>query len=109
MVANPGLNSQQKLSRRTGLGQTTIGRIRRGEGNATVESLKAIADAFGVTVGYLCGEEKSSNIPAPAWPFGLEKHRFDALTDERKRTLELLIRGQIEEWESMPGKGKRGG
>lgn len=62
MKATPSLGTQMKVAKKTGIGQTTIGRIRRGEVNATSENLKAIADAFGVTIGYLHGEELSSGI-----------------------------------------------
>ncbi|EML1595559.1 helix-turn-helix domain-containing protein [Burkholderia cenocepacia] len=56
MDRSPTLGTQQKLAARTGIGQTTIGRIRRGEVNATADNIKRIADAFGVAVSYLYGE-----------------------------------------------------
>lgn len=56
MDSVPALGTQQKLAAKTGIGQTTIGRIRRGEVNATLDNLKRIADAFGVPVSYLYGE-----------------------------------------------------
>lgn len=56
MERSPALGTQQKLASRTGIGQTTIGRIRRGEVNATADNIKRIADAFGVAVSYLYGE-----------------------------------------------------
>lgn len=56
MDRSPALGTQQKLAARTGIGQTTIGRIRRGEVNATADNIKRIADAFGVAVSYLYGE-----------------------------------------------------
>lgn len=63
----PKLDSQQKLAdwiNRHGkkIGQTTIGRIRRGETNATSKNLRLLADAFGVTVGHMCGEEVEQEI-----------------------------------------------
>lgn len=63
MTESIDLGSQQKLANRTGIGQTTIGRIRRGEVDATVENIKAIADAFGVGVGYLYGETDKNGMP----------------------------------------------
>ncbi|EEO27839.1 LexA family protein [Oxalobacter paraformigenes] len=62
MKQNPHLGTQMKLAKKTGIGQTTIGRIRRGEVNATAENLRAIADAFSVTVGFLYGEETIHGI-----------------------------------------------
>lgn len=67
MKQNPHLGTQMKLANKTGIGQTTIGRIRRGEVNATAENIRAIADAFGVPVGYLYGEDTSApSSTAPA-------------------------------------------
>jgi len=77
MTAIPDLGSQQKLAKKTGIGQTTIGRIRRGEVNATAENLKAIADAFGVAVGYLYGETTENGLP-----LDLAKKRADELVDQ---------------------------
>ncbi len=62
MKQNPHLGTQMKLANKTGIGQTTIGRIRRGEVNATAENLRAIADAFGVPVGFLYGEESINGV-----------------------------------------------
>ncbi|WP_443115464.1 helix-turn-helix domain-containing protein [Herbaspirillum seropedicae] len=56
MDAFPDLGTQVKVAQRTGIGQTTIGRIRRGEVNATVDNIKRIAAAFGVPVSYLYDE-----------------------------------------------------
>lgn len=63
MSESRDLSSQQKLAKRVGIGQTTIGRIRRGEVSATVENLKDIADAFGVAMGYLFGETDKNGMP----------------------------------------------
>ena len=74
MKQNPHLGTQMKLAQKTGIGQTTIGRIRRGEVNATAENIRAIADAFDVSVGFLYGEENIDGIrpdldnPAPRPP-----------------------------------------
>lgn len=59
----PHLSTQQALAKKSGVGQTTIGRIRRAEVDATAQNLKAIADAFGVTVGYLYGEDSGDLDP----------------------------------------------
>lgn len=53
MDAHVALGSQPALARRTGVAQSTIGRILRGESNATGENLRRIAGAFGVDVGML--------------------------------------------------------
>lgn len=64
MQAYPDLGTQMKLAAKTGIGQTTIGRIRRGEVNATADNLKRIADAFGVPVGFLYDETDFSALTA---------------------------------------------
>lgn len=53
MDAHIALGSQPALAKRTGVAQSTIGRILRGETNASGENLRKIADAFGVDVGTL--------------------------------------------------------
>lgn len=57
MKSHPNLGTQMKLAKKTGIGQTTIGRIRRGEVNATAENLRAIATAFDVPVGFFFDDE----------------------------------------------------
>jgi SOS-response transcriptional repressor LexA len=56
MASVPSLSTQQKIAARTGIGQSTIGRIRRGEVNATLDNVKRIATAFNVQISYLYGE-----------------------------------------------------
>jgi transcriptional regulator with XRE-family HTH domain len=50
------LDTQEKLAKKTGVGQSTISRYLRGEGNPTSDNLNKIADAFNVPVGYFHGE-----------------------------------------------------
>lgn len=64
MDAFPDLGTQVKLAQRTGIGQTTIGRIRRGEVNATVDNIKRIAAAFNVPVSYLYDETDFQGLSA---------------------------------------------
>lgn len=53
MSERPELGSQPLLAARSGVGQTTIGRILRGEVNATSENLKKICDAFDCEVNFI--------------------------------------------------------
>lgn len=49
LMGNPnGPNSQSELKRRSGVSQATIGRILRKEAAATVETLAALAGAYGL-------------------------------------------------------------
>jgi transcriptional regulator with XRE-family HTH domain len=50
MDQTPHLSTQEKLGREAGLGQSTVGRIRRGEVDPTVDTLDALAKAFRVPV-----------------------------------------------------------
>lgn len=56
MKTFPQLNTQPKLAKRSGVGQTTIGRILRGEVDANSKTLEALATPFGVPIGYLYGD-----------------------------------------------------
>lgn len=46
MSARPEFNSQLKLSRASGVGQTTVGRIRRADGAATIDNVEKLAKVF---------------------------------------------------------------
>jgi transcriptional regulator with XRE-family HTH domain len=49
--------SQTQLSARAGVAKNTISDIERGaKGNPELDTLKALAEALGVSVGYLVGE-----------------------------------------------------
>ncbi len=92
MRASPALGTQEKLAKRTGIGQTTIGRIRRGEVNATADNLRAIAEAFHVSVGYLYGEEESRTRRAA------DAEDFTALRKsgaEQANTVSVPTRGKL--------------
>lgn len=136
MKAVPHLGTQMKLANKTGIGQTTIGRIRRGEVNATSENMRSIADAFGVTVGYLYGEEAAAGKPVEAaknraavlaekystaaprsdmpatsysvWPFSVSRKQFDQLPKSQKDKVNDFIEYTAARWqETHPFKGKK--
>lgn len=65
MAGRPELGSQPLLAKRTGLGQSTIGRILRSEVNTSAETLQKIASAFGVRLDVLYRDPK---IPLEAGP-----------------------------------------
>jgi transcriptional regulator with XRE-family HTH domain len=50
------LDTQEKLAKKSGVGQSTISRYLRGEGNPTSTNLNKIADAYNVPIGYFHGE-----------------------------------------------------
>lgn len=49
--------SQRELAERTGMEQSQISRIEKGEKGASVENLAALARELGTTVSYLVGDE----------------------------------------------------
>lgn len=49
MAKSPDLSSQPKLKRRSGISQATIGRILRAEIDAKVDTVDALARAFGLS------------------------------------------------------------
>lgn len=79
MEAFPDMGTQQKLAQRTGIGQTTIGRIRRGEVNATADNIKRIADAFGVPVSFLYDDAEFQGMNRQERENWWDKFKGDAL------------------------------
>ncbi len=53
MAKRPDLNSQSKIGRRTGLAQSTVGRIVNQVNAADLDVLDCLADAFGITASDL--------------------------------------------------------
>lgn len=100
--------TQATLAKKSGVSQGTIGHLESGR-NSTSTKLPQIASALGMTVEELVSAKPgsplaASNIaPLPAesspWIFRFDKSRYDRLSAPRKRTIELLVLGQISEWE----------
>lgn len=49
MARTPDLDSQPKVAARSGVGQRTVGRILLGQVAATIDTLDALANAFGMS------------------------------------------------------------
>jgi len=58
-----GIGSQEELGTLTGLHRTYIGRVERGETNATLENISILAKALGVSLAELFGpfDKKDGN------------------------------------------------
>lgn len=68
MADSTDLKTQQALSKRSGVGQTTIGRIMRGEVNPSIDVLDRLASALGSSVGYLTtGKLRVGEFEAPPY------------------------------------------
>lgn len=65
MARSEDLKTQAALARRSGVGQTTIGRILRGEVNPASENVKRLADALGVSLATLFEEDASRQTETP--------------------------------------------
>lgn len=61
MKARPELDSQNALAKKSGVGQTTIGRILRGETDPSTEVVRKLARALQVPIATLFGEA----VPVP--------------------------------------------
>lgn len=64
MAACPGLNSQAALARRSGVAQTTIGRILRNENDPGTEVVRKLARALKVPVAVLLAESAQAGESA---------------------------------------------
>jgi SOS-response transcriptional repressor LexA len=92
MEAFPLLGTQRAVAAKTGIASSTIGRIRRGDVNATAENMRAIAAAFGVPVSFLYDETDVH---------GLTK-------EERARWYQKLTEASVTEINVEPGPEIRG-
>jgi transcriptional regulator with XRE-family HTH domain len=59
MQKTPALDTQVKLAKRSGIAQSSVGRILRGEVAATLDNIESIATAFGVSADFLLQYETS--------------------------------------------------
>jgi transcriptional regulator with XRE-family HTH domain len=97
MRETPSLDTQQKLARRSGVGQSSIGRIRRGEISTTVDTLDALALAFGLTAADLLQDPEEFAVKAESAALTAKNHRLERLlammSDAQVEALEVLMGG----------------
>jgi transcriptional regulator with XRE-family HTH domain len=62
MEKTPALDTQVKLARRSGIAQSSVGRILRGDVSATIDNIEAIATAFGVSISTLLKSHSNSQL-----------------------------------------------
>jgi len=88
--------SQSAAAEEAGVSKNAIGRWRSGEVVPSKASVKKIADYFGVSVGYLLGDEKQKN-PATENDSGISKEKSEliqkimSLPDEDLASVDLLL------------------
>jgi SOS-response transcriptional repressor LexA len=99
MTLTPGLNSQMQVAKRTGVSQSTVGRILRGEVNPSVEATLSIAKEFGVDLYELyLPHETFSAFAKSESQIGL-KRTGSSTFDPRSKGLVPLI-----DWRQAAGK-----
>jgi len=114
MEDTPNLSTQMAIAKRTGIGQTTVGRILRGEVDPSAENMRKIADAFKTTVEYLLtgsitvvrkfaqeadanvepGPDLRGNVPLISW---VQAGNWEAVIDN-------FAPGDAEDWLPCPRK-----
>lgn len=77
MESTPGLDTQKKLEKRSGVGQSTIGRIIRAATDPQIGTLVDIAGAFGKPVTYLFESAQQQPEGAPGVQEGPSEYSFD--------------------------------
>lgn len=109
MAANPDVSTQPKLEARSGVGQSTIGRILRAEGEAKIGTVKEIARVFKLTPGDLLdpgligrngGPE--SNITGTSGGAGLVPLISWVTAGMMYEAIDNLAPGDAEEWIESP-------
>src|SRR5260363_178275 len=92
MAERPDLNTQIKVAKKSGIGQTTVGRILRNEVSATADNIEAIACAFGLSVGELLSTQ--TNVREPRHINSRERMLFDLFAslsrDEQNKLIHAL-------------------
>jgi transcriptional regulator with XRE-family HTH domain len=83
------LNTQTKVAKKAGIGQTTVGRILRNEVSASAENIAAIAYVFGISVDNLLSPNQTE---IESWqPVNSRKEAlfslFDALPENEQEEL----------------------
>jgi transcriptional regulator with XRE-family HTH domain len=92
--ADPARNTQFGLAKQAGVAQSSIGRLIRGEVEARLDLLEAVAGALQTTVGDLTTERNSSYIK-------YDRNRFSALPDSEREKAESYISFLIESNEKI--------
>lgn len=103
------INSQEKLSTRSGLGQSSISRIIRSETSATVETVYEIARAFSVPIYELLIPPEEDEVRRKiarsltesgegrmTWPFSISMEQFHELQQNDRDIIDRCMLGVYE-------------
>lgn len=94
MRAKPGVDTQMALARRSGVGQSTIGRILRAETAATIDNVEALAGALGVAPAQLLHDSGLSGVSESVPP------EFAHLPQAERERIAAFIHFTIEDYAS---------
>lgn len=90
MKESADLKSQAALARRSGIGQTTIGRILRCEVDAQIDTLNTLAKSLGKNVSDFTGGAYHSQINEKAAPYQANTYQAAQISKAQKALLERL-------------------
>jgi transcriptional regulator with XRE-family HTH domain len=90
MAVRPDLDTQVKLAARAQMSQTTIGRILNAKVSPTLGHVASIADAFGLTIGEVIGQEVDKKAE-----LHYERKLFGDLQPDQKQSIESLVQHKI--------------
>lgn len=90
MAVRPDLDTQVKLANTAQMSQTTVGRILNQKVSPTLEHVASIADAFGLTIGEIIGQEVDKKAE-----LHYERKAFAALSPDQKQSIESLVHHKI--------------
>ncbi|MFD1216384.1 helix-turn-helix domain-containing protein [Microbulbifer celer] len=91
--AYPELGNQQAIAKRSGVGQSTVGRIARAATDPQIGTLADIAGAFGKPVTYLFEEEPSPPDMAVGEPPPDNKVTSRRLSKRQQALVKTLVSG----------------
>lgn len=107
MAANPDVSTQPKLEARSGVGQSTIGRILRADGEAKIGTVKELAKVFKLKPGDLLdpgfiGRQADSDVTGTSGSAGLVPLISWVTAGMMHEAIDNLAPGDAEEWIESP-------
>lgn len=107
MAANPDVSTQPKLEARSGVGQSTIGRILRADGEAKIGTVKELARVFKLKPGDLLdpgfiGRKAGSDVTGTSGSAGLVPLISWVTAGMMHEAIDNLAPGDAEEWIESP-------
>lgn len=111
-----GIDTQPKLAKKSGVGQSSISRVMKGETEATTKMIGAIADAYGIHPAKLLmpnlGEQDASGIAEvvnPSWPFEtISRKQWESYPIQFRHSIETTIMEEAISYMELIEKHKRG-